>query len=55
MSKKLNILIVVLLSVAVLLVVSGVFTWILVDKYLPDGVNIGVEPDGVRGGFQTDF
>lgn len=35
--------------------VSGLFTWILVDKYLPDGVNIGVEPDGVRVGFQTDF
>lgn len=35
--------------------VSALFTWVLVDKYVPDGVSIGVDSDGVRVGFKTEF
>lgn len=35
--------------------VSAFFTWVLVDKYMPKGVNVGVDTDGVRVGFKTEF
>jgi len=35
--------------------VSALFTWVLVDKYIPAGVNVGVDPDGVHVGFKTEF
>ena len=35
--------------------VSALFTWILVDKYIPEEVSVGVDTDGVRIGFKTDF
>ncbi len=35
--------------------VSALFTWVLVDKYIPEGVNVGVDTDGVRVGFRTEF
>lgn len=35
--------------------VSALFTWILVDKYIPDGVNIAVDTDGVAVEFKTEF
>ncbi len=35
--------------------VSALFTWVLVDKYIPDGVNVGIDTDGVRIGFNTKF
>ena len=35
--------------------VSALFTWILVDKYIPDGVNIAVDADGVAVEFKTEF
>lgn len=35
--------------------VSALFTWILVDKYLPDGVSVGADADGVKVGFSTQF
>ncbi len=35
--------------------VSALVTWVLVDKYLPDGVTVGVDTDGVRVGFKTEF
>lgn len=35
--------------------VSALFTWVLVDKYIPEEVSVGVDTDGVRIGFKTDF
>lgn len=35
--------------------VSALFTWVLVDKYIPDGVSIVADTDGVRVGFNTKF
>lgn len=35
--------------------VSALFTWVLVDKYIPEEVSVGVDTDGVRVGFKTDF
>lgn len=35
--------------------VSALFTWILVDEYLPRGVSVGADTDGVRVGFRTEF
>lgn len=35
--------------------VSALFTWVLVDKYVPNGVSVGVDSDGVRVGFKTEF
>ena len=35
--------------------VSALFTWILVDKYIPEEVSVGVDTDGVRIGFKTNF
>lgn len=34
---------------------SALFTWVLVDKYMPDGVTVGVDTDGARVGFKTQF
>ncbi len=35
--------------------VSALFTWILVDEYIPSGVNINADTDGIRIGFRTEF
>ncbi|MDE6477799.1 MAG: phosphatase PAP2 family protein [Alphaproteobacteria bacterium] len=35
--------------------ISALFTWVLVDRYIPSGVNVGVDTDGVRVGFKTEF
>ena len=35
--------------------ISALFTWLLVDDYLPDGATITVQPDGARVGFNTTF
>lgn len=35
--------------------VSALFTWVLVDRYIPDGVNVGVDTDGIRVGFKSKF
>ena len=35
--------------------VSALFTWVLVDKYVPAGVCVGADPDGIRVGFKTEF
>lgn len=35
--------------------VSALFTWVLVDKYIPDDVSVAASPDGLRIGFNTKF
>lgn len=35
--------------------VSALFTWVLVDKYIPGDVSVGIDTDGVRVGFKTEF
>ncbi len=35
--------------------VSALFTWILVDKYMPDGVTVSADTSGVQVGFSTKF
>ncbi len=35
--------------------ISAFFTWVLVDKYLPNGVNVEANPKSVRVGFNTQF
>ncbi len=35
--------------------VSALFTWVLVDKYVPKGVDVAVGMDGARVGFKTQF
>lgn len=35
--------------------ISALFTWVLVDKYLPEGTDVSVDPDSVRIGFNTKF
>lgn len=35
--------------------ISALFTWVLVDKYIPKSVSIGADADGVRVGFKTVF
>lgn len=34
---------------------SALFTWVLVDKYMPDGVSVSADTDGARVGFNTKF
>lgn len=36
-------------------VISALFTWVSVDKYIPSGVNISVNTENVRPGFKTEF
>ena len=35
--------------------VSGLFTWLLVDKYVPKGVDVSADSESVRVGFNTTF
>ena len=35
--------------------VSALFTWILVDEYLPHGTTLSADPESVRVGFNTQF
>ena len=35
--------------------ISALFTWVLVDKYIPSEVNISVDTESVRFGFKTEF
>jgi len=35
--------------------VSALFTWILVDKYMPDGVTVSADTGSVQVGFSTKF
>lgn len=35
--------------------VSALFTWILVDKYLPDGVSVAADTQSVKLGFNFKF
>jgi len=35
--------------------ISALFTWILVDKYLPEGVSVSADTDAVKVGFSTQF
>ncbi len=35
--------------------ISAIFTWVLVDKYLPKGTSVSVDPDSVHVGFNTTF
>lgn len=35
--------------------ISALFTWILVDKYVPEGVSVSADADSVRLGFNTTF
>lgn len=35
--------------------VSALFTWILVDEYLPQGVTVAADTQSVRLGFSTQF
>ena len=36
-------------------VVSGLFTWILVDKYIPKCIDIDAAPEHIRIGYKTNF
>ena len=35
--------------------ISALFTWVFVDKYLPEGVSISADTDGARVEFKTEF
>lgn len=35
--------------------ISALFTWILVDKYMPKGTEVSVDTDSVHVGFNTTF
>lgn len=35
--------------------VSALFTWILVDKYLPEGVSVSADTESVKLGFDVKF
>jgi membrane-associated phospholipid phosphatase len=35
--------------------VSALFTWLLVDEYLPKGVEVSAGPESTRIGFRTQF
>lgn len=35
--------------------VSALFTWVLVDKYTPKGIDIDATPEHIRIGYKTDF
>ncbi len=35
--------------------ISALMTWVFVDDYVPQGVSVGVDTDGVRVGFKTEF
>lgn len=35
--------------------VSALFTWVLVDKYVPSGISVGADPNSIRVGFKTEF
>lgn len=34
---------------------AGLFTWILVDEYMPKGVSVNADTNGVSVGFKTSF
>ncbi len=36
-------------------VISALFTWIVVDKYLPDGVSVSADTESVKLGFDVKF
>ena len=36
-------------------VLSGLFTWVLVDKYIPKCVEIEADPKSIKLGFKTEF
>jgi hypothetical protein len=35
--------------------ISALFTWILVDKYLPEGVSVSADTQSVKLGFDVKF
>ena len=35
--------------------ISALFTWVLVDKYMPEGVSVSADADSLHIGFSTNF